>query len=349
VYNMAKRITIKDVAKQAGTSYQTVSRVINDKLDVSPETRRRVLEVIEKLNYRPSMAATSRANPKTHIIAVAISQYNEYLLYEGDPHLLRLIHGVDQALAIRNYSLLLSTIHFTNDNTIESRLLNRQLADGVIIRLSMNDQGQTANTLTEKGYPVVVIGHSQNPNIPSIRSDDEDGGYTQTQHLLALGHRKIGIISGPEADPATSLRKQGHERAMANSGLDASSTPTAMGDYTADGGYNAVASLILDVPDLTAIAAFSDTMAIGAMQWLSEQGYNIPGDISIVGYDDIPDAQRQTTPLTTISIPSIHEGQCAVQVLFDLIENRRRLSNEIILPVHLISRKSTGVPRSTVD
>jgi len=345
---MAKRVTIKDVAKHAGTSYQTVSRVINDKPDVSPETRRRVLEVIEKLNYRPSMAATSRANPKTHIIAVAISPYNEYLLYEGDPHLLRLIHGVDQALAVRNYSLLLSTIHFTNDNQIESRLLNRQLADGVLIRLSINDQGQTANILAEKGYPVVVIGHSQNPNIPSIRSDDENGGYTQTQHLLALGHRKIGIICGPETDPATTMRRQGHERAMSSSGLDAGSAPNVVGDYTVDGGYNAAANLMLDHPDLTAIAAFSDTMAIGAMQWLSEQGYNIPGDISIIGYDDIPDAQRQTPPLTTISIPSLGEGQRAVQVLFDLIENRKLAANEIVLPVHLVSRNSTSVPRGTI-
>ena len=90
---MAKRVTIKDVAKQAGTSYQTVSRVINDRPDVAAETRQRVLAVIDDLNYRPSMAATSRANPKTHIVAVAISPYNEYLLYEGDPHLLQVIHG----------------------------------------------------------------------------------------------------------------------------------------------------------------------------------------------------------------------------------------------------------------
>ncbi|MEI6290474.1 MAG: LacI family DNA-binding transcriptional regulator [Chloroflexota bacterium] len=345
---MTGRITIKDVAEQAGTSYQTVSRVINDKPDVSAETRQRVLEVIEKLNYRPSMGATSRANPKTYIIAIAVSPYNEYLLFEGDPHLLRLIHGADQALAVRNYSLLLTTINYTTDNSITSRLLNRQLADGVIIRLSMNDQGQAARILTKKDYPVVVIGHSSNPNIPSVRSDDENGGYTQTQHLLALGHRKIGIISGPENDPATTMRRQGHERAMTNSGLNATSTPRAVGNYTVDGGYNAASQLLQNNPELTAIVAFSDTMAIGAMHWLSKQGYNIPKDISIVGYDDIPDAIRQATPLTTIRIPSMDEGQRAVQVLFDLIENRKLHSNETILPVHLVSRDSTSVPRGAL-
>jgi DNA-binding LacI/PurR family transcriptional regulator len=102
-------------------------------------------------------------------------------------------------------------------------------------------------------------------------------------------------------------------------------------------------------PDLTAILAFSDTMAIGAMQWLCEQGYDVPSDISIVGYDDIPDAKRQAAPLTTIRIPSMEEGQRAVQVLFDLIENRKLHSNEIILPVHLVSRNSTSVPRGTSD
>ncbi len=273
---MAKRVTIKDVAKRAGTSYQTVSRVINDRPDVAAETRRRVLEAIDDLNYRPSMAATSRANPKTHIVAVAISPYNEYLLYEGDPHLLRVIHGLDHALAIRNYSLLLSTIQFTNEDHIESRLLSRQLADGVIIRLSMYDHGQAATLLAEKGYPVVVIGYSQNPDIPAIRSDDENGGFTQTQHLLALGHRKIGIISSPEADPATAMRKQGHERAMADSGLDASRTPIAVGDYTVGGGLSAAEKLMQNEPELTAIVAFSDTMAIGAMQWLTQQWVQHP-------------------------------------------------------------------------
>ena len=291
---MAKRVTIKDVARYAGTSYQTVSRVINNKPDVAPETRRHVLEVIEALNYRPTMAATSRAQPKTYIVAVAVSPYNEFLLYEGDPHLLRIIHGVDRALAIRNYSLLLSTIHFNNDRTIESRLLTRQLADGVIIRLSMDDQGRTASLFTEKGYSVVVIGHNPSPRIPSVRSDDVHGGYTQAQHLLALGHRKIGIICGPEADPATLMRRQGYEHAMTEFGLDASHTPCVEGNYTIDSGYDAAARLIQTRPDLTAIVAFSDTMAIGAMQWLNEQGYNIPGHISIVGYDDIPDAKRRS-------------------------------------------------------
>ena len=343
---MVERKTIKDVAKQAGTSYQTVSRVINNKPDVSAETRQRVLEVIDQLNYRPSMGATSRVNPKTHIVAIAISSYNEYLLYEGDPHLLNVIRGVDQALSARNYSLLLTTIDYNVDKSITSRLLNRQLADGVIIRLSTNDQGLAAQILEKKNYPVVVVGHNPNPNTPSVRSDDENGGYTQTQHLLALGHRKIGIITGPESDPATTLRMQGHIRAMNNSGLDAAKTPMKVGNYTVDGGYNAAFQLLQENPELTAIAAFSDTMAIGAMHWFNSRGYNIPNDISIVGYDDIPDAVRQTTPLTTIRIPSIDEGQRAVQLLFDRIENRKITSGEIILPVYLVPRESTSTPRS---
>jgi len=344
---MAKRVTIKDVAKHAGTSYQTVSRVINDKPDVAPETRQRVLAAIEALNYRPSMAATSRAQPKTHIVALAVSRSNEFLLYEGDPHLLRVIHGIDRALELRNYNLLLSTIDFSNGHTIESRLLNRQLADGVIIRLSMDDQGRTAKLFKEKGYHVVVIGYSHNPLIPSIHSDDEHGAYTQAQHLLALGHRNIGIISGPEADPSTLMRKQGHRSAMVESGLDPNRTQCVAGDYTIDSGYEAVAQLMTDTPKITAIAAFSDTMAIGAIQWLKKEGYNIPGDISIAGYDDIPDAQRQSPSLTTIRIPSMDEGERAVQVLFDLIEERPLYSKEIILPVHLVSRDSTSVPRNT--
>lgn len=344
MYFMGKRITIKDVAKKAGISYQTVSRVINDKPDVAAETRQRVLKVIDELNYRPSMAATSRANPKTHIIAMAISPYNEFLLFEGDPHLLRIIHGIDQALLARNYSLLLTTIHYTNNAKIESRLLDRQLADGVIIRLSMKDRGETAKLLAEKGYPVVVLGYSEHPDIPAIRSDDEHGGFTQTQHLLALGHQKIGIISGPTEDPATTKRLEGHKRAMYNSGFDPSNTPIVYGDYTDESGFKAVAKLINKHPETTAIVAFSDVMAIGAIRWLNEQGINIPKEISIVGYDDIPAAQRQAVPLTTIRIPSFDEGQQAANVVFDLIEDRPLISPKFILPVHLITRKSTAIP-----
>ena len=340
---MGKRITIKDVAKNAGTSYQTVSRVINNKPDVAADTRQRVLAVIEELNYRPSMAATSRANPKTQIMAMAISPYNEYLLYEGDPHLLRIIHGIDQAIEARNYSLLLSTIHYTNDGEIESCLLNRQLADGVIIRLSMEDKGATAKLLADKGYPVVVLGYSEHPDIPAIRSDDEHGGFTQTQHLLALGHQNMGIISGPTDDPATAKRQEGHNRAMLTAGFDPSNTPIVPGDYTDDSGYEAVAKLIQNHPEITAIIAFNDMMAIGAIQWLNQKGIKIPEEISVIGYDDIPDAQRQSVPLTTIRIPSLDEGQQAARVLFDLIENRPLNSRKFILPVHLVARKSTAI------
>ncbi|HUV29008.1 MAG TPA: LacI family DNA-binding transcriptional regulator [Anaerolineales bacterium] len=342
---MVKRVTIKDVAREAGTSYQTVSRIINNKPDVATDTRLRVLEVIEKLNYRPTMAATSRSNPKTHIMAIAISPFNEYLLYEGDPHLLRLIHGVDQALAIRNYSLLFSTIKITNDGKIDSRLLKRQFADGVIMRLSMDDRGQAAGILQEKGYPVVVIGYSNNKQIPSVHSDDENGGYTQAQHLLALGHKKFGIICGPAIDPATILRKQGFDRALVMSGLESRSVQCVTGNYSVEGGYNAVSKLLENDPELTAIVAFSDTMAIGAMQWLRENDYLVPSDISIIGYDDIPTAQRQDPQLTTIRIPSLEEGQQAVEVLFNLLDNHKLPKNEYILPVRLITRNSTAVQR----
>jgi len=345
---MGKRITIKDVAKKAGTSYQTVSRVINNKPDVAADTRQRVLEIIEELNYRPSMAATSRTNPKTQIMAMAISPYNEFLLYEGDPHLLRIIHGIDQALEARNYSLLFSTIHYTNDGEIESRLLNRQLADGVIIRLSMRDKGVTAKFLADKGYPVVVLGYSEHPDIPAIRSDDEHGGFTQTQHLLALGHHDIGIISGPTNDPATTKRQEGHDRAMATAGFDPSNTPIVPGDYTDESGYKAAAKLIENHPEITAIVAFNDMMAIGAIQWLNEKGIKIPEEISVVGYDDIPDAHRQSIPLTTVRIPSLNEGQLAAKVLFDLIENRPLGSRKFILPISLITRNSTTIPRKTM-
>jgi LacI family transcriptional regulator len=144
----------------------------------------------------------------------------------------------------------------------------------------MNDRGESAQLFNDKGYPVVVVGYSQNADVPSIRSDDEHGGYIQTQHLLALGHEKIGLITGPDDDPATSMRLKRHQRAIGNSGIIAN---RVIGNYAVNSGYDTVANLMQQHPDVTAIAVHNDTMAIGAMQWLHQHGYRIPDDISLVG------------------------------------------------------------------
>ncbi|MBI5957425.1 MAG: LacI family DNA-binding transcriptional regulator, partial [Chloroflexi bacterium] len=215
---MAKRATIKDVAEYAGTSYQTVSRVLNNKQDVASETRARVLAAIKTLNYRPSVAARLLAQDqdRTFVIANIFPHYVADFVF-GNSHLLGMLHGIDREASLRGYSILLSTARSTDDPaSTYARLLERQMVDGIIFESALGDKG--AQLLAEKGYPVVIAGYTDS-NIPCVHADDENGAYILTQHLLALGHRNIGIIDGPENAVSARVRWRGYERAMKDATL----------------------------------------------------------------------------------------------------------------------------------
>jgi LacI family transcriptional regulator, repressor for deo operon, udp, cdd, tsx, nupC, and nupG len=341
---VAKKITIRDVAEHAGTSYQTVSRVINNKGEVAPATRARVLQAIEALNYRPSMAARTLAQeqPRTAIIAVAIPFESDFLF--GNAHLLQMLHGIDRAATRHDYSILLSTLRSASDPLpAYRRLLKRQMADGVIFESGMGDEG--AKLLVEKGYPVVVSGYTQH-DIPCVHADDENGAYVLTQHLLALGHRTIGIITGPADTMSVQARWRGYENAMRDAALDPELTPYVEGDFMTDSGYTGAARLWEMCPDITAIFAFNDLMALGAIRWLNERGCRVPGDVSVVGFDDIPTAELQCPPLTTVRLPSMENGQRVAQLLFEMLDEHPVYEKEIILPIQLQVRASTAVPPS---
>lgn len=340
------RVTIKDVARHAGISYQTVSRVINNKGDVAPETRARVLASIEALNYRPSLAARLLAQDedRTFVIAATIPYFDPNFVF-GNDHLMQILRGIDLEATFRDYSLLLATSRSPDDPwSAYHRLLNRQMVDGIIFESGRGDEG--ALLLAERGYPVVISGYTDS-DIPCVHADDENGAYILTQHLLALGHRAIGVITGPENAASVQARWRGYERAMCDAALDPSGTPHTQGGFTVEGGYQAAAQLFqtsAQVP--TALFAFNDAMAIGAIRWLTEYGYRIPGDVSVVGFDDIPTAELQNPALTTIRLPSVEQGRRVAQLLFDIIDGRSLSSTKIVVPTELKVRSSTAIPRT---
>ncbi|HML21643.1 MAG TPA: LacI family DNA-binding transcriptional regulator [Aggregatilinea sp.] len=342
---MTKRVTIKDVAEHAGTSYQTVSRVLNNKADVAAETRARVLASIKALNYRPSMAARllGQDQDRTFTIANIIPYYDVDFVF-GNDHLMQTLHGIDLEATLRGYSLLLSTAHSAGDPASSyARLLERQMVDGIIFESGLGEDG--AEELVERGYKVVISGYTTG-TIPCVRSDDESGTYVLTQHLLALGHRHIGVIMGPESAMPVHARWRGYERAMRDAALDPRHTPRAQGHYTFEGGYDAAAQLMRSHSySLTALLAFNDAMAIGAMRWLQEHGYAVPGDMSVAGFDDIPIAQYQTPSLTTIRLQSVEAGRRLAQTLFDILDGRPLSTTRAVIPTELKVRGSTSVPR----
>ena len=338
-----KRATIKDVAAQAGVSYQTVSRVINDQPGVTPETRRRVEQAIEALGYRPNLAARSLPRRRSNIIGLIIPYNADYLF--RDPHLLAQISGIDAEANAQDYNILLSTAG--NDGSgVEAyeRFVRNQAADGALV---IETAGQPAGVklLTQQNYPWVTLGYSDylEGQIYAVHVDDQDGAAKLTRHLLERGHRRIGIINGPSTGAVVAMEKRlaGHVQALSEAGVVFDSKLMVYGDYTRPSGQAATEHLLSLTNPPTAIFAFNDRMAMGAVWALTSAGLRVPDDIAVAGFDDIPAAADFSPSLTTVRQPSKQIGQVAAQLLFKLINGESIDHCEIVLPAELIIRKST--------
>jgi DNA-binding LacI/PurR family transcriptional regulator len=188
----------------------------------------------------------------------------------------------------------------------------------------------------------VVTGYTQT-SLPSIHPDDEGGAYVLTQHLIALGHRRIGLIGGQTTTyPGMRARRHGYERAFCDARLPINPTYFTPGDFTPDSGAAGAVQLMQLPAPPTALFALNDRMALGAIRWLREHGYSVPGDISVAGFDDIANTELSHPPLTTVHLPSEELGRRAATMLFDLIEGYQSDIGEVTLPCRLVIRDSTA-------
>jgi DNA-binding LacI/PurR family transcriptional regulator len=336
-----KRATIKDVAARAGVSYQTVSRVINNHAHVSAETRLKVQQAIESLNFKPSLAARSLPRRRSFIIGLIIPYEADYLI--RDPNLLAQISGIDAEANLHNYSLLLSTAgHSKSGLSAYERFMRNQVADGaVVIETASSREGN--ELLARQAYPYVSIGHDlSDPHAYSVHNDSRNGSCQATRYLLEKGHRRIGLINGPPIGPLGSLREllAGHCQALAEAKLTLDPCLVAQGDYTQQSGEIAARQLLALADPPTAIFALNDRMAMGAVRAIRQAGLCVPEDVAVIGYDDIPAAADFNPPLTTVRQNSRTLGQLAAQMLFKLIKGEPVSSKEVILPVEFIIRQS---------
>src|SRR5258707_442111 len=335
---MNKRVTLKDVADQSGVSFQTVSRVINGGQDVAPETREKVLAGVEALQYQPSQVARALSQQKTFTIVVAVPIDPDFLFAE--PHLLQLIHGLDHEASLRDYNILLSTRRPRDQRPpAYHQLIQRMVVDGVIVDGGLGDAAIIEPG--EKRGPIVVTGYTQT-SLPSIHPDDEGGAYVMTQHLIALGHRRIGLIGGESTWPGLEARRRGYEHAFRDARLAVDPTLYMPGDFMPATGASGAQQLMGSADPPTALFALNDNMALGAIRWLREHGYSVPGDISVAGFDDIANSDLSDPPLTTVHLPSEELGRSAATLLFDLINNYPLRSQEVTLPCRLVIRDSTA-------
>ncbi|MBE7552873.1 MAG: LacI family DNA-binding transcriptional regulator [Anaerolineales bacterium] len=337
-----KRVTIKDVAAHAGVSYQTVSRVINNQPGVVESTRQRIEQAIVELNYRPNLAARSLPRHRSNIIGLIVPYDAVYLF--RDPNLLAQISSIDAEANACGYNLLLSTAA-GSDNGLDAykRFVRNRVADGALVVETA--AGAAGNQLlSQNNYFYVSLGYDlSHTRKYFVHADDRRGANEATRHLLHKGHRRIGIINGPliGAVGATQERLTGHLEALAEANIVFDPCLMVYGDYTRPSGQKATEKLLALPDPPTAIFAFNDRMAMGAVWMLKSAGLRVPEDIAVVGFDDIPTAADFSPPLTTVRHSGVRVGQVAAQMLFKLIDGAPVESPEVVLPAELIVRQSS--------
>lgn len=332
---MRSRPTIIDVAAQAGVSRQTVSRVINNKGEVSDETRTRVLAAIEELGYRPSAIARSMVAGHTRTLGCIAPNLTDYTFAS-------IIESAQAEARRQAYFVLTGSA--PSEPEVESLLeemLNRQV-DGFLVLNPRND-GRFRHflPLVEKKMPVVYLKNTPaGAPVSSVCCDDREGGYQATRYLLDLGHTAIATILGPDNEECTPDRLFGYRRALTEAGLDPELALVVSGDWSATSGYEATRHLLESGKSFSAIFAQNDTMAVGAVRALREAGRRMPADVSVIGYDDIPLASFFDPPLTTLHQPMKEFGQRAAQLLIETIQEPNRPPEQVWLHARLIERAS---------
>ena len=336
---MQRRPTSADVAARAGVSRTTVSFVLNDRADVKiPDaTRRRVLEAADELGYIPHAPARQLAGGRSHVIALVLRQSAEQVA--GDPILVETLRGLASAARTGGFRVMVEPLALDGPGSSYASLLRAQHADGLVVSGPRVDDPALLE-LVRDGFPVVLQGSLPEAAVTSVDVDNVAGARLATDHLLSLGHRRIACVTNaPLVYTAADERLTGYRQAIEASGLEYDPDLVAEGDFDAASGHRAMATL-LGRTTIDAAFVASDVVALGAFGALREAGYRVPGDVSIVGFDDIPLAAFFDPPLTTVRLPAFELGQTAGRALLERIANRA-IPHRTLLPIELIVRAST--------
>ena len=336
-----QKVTIRQVAEAAGVSIATVSRVLNGHADVSGATRQAVERVLRERGYQAG-GRRPQTSSASGLVGVTMP-----LVHPG--YFAQILSGAAEALYEHDLRAVLGPTRHSHER--ETSLLERLVggdADGAILVLP-EESAAELRALREQGFPFVVVDpRTEVPDgIPVVRAAHSSGATQATGHLLSLGHRRIGVIAGPEGWVATQERLRGYHAALAGAGVLPDDALVRYSNFRIDGGREAAASL-LDLPEPpTAVFAFNDSMAIGVMQEAAARGLRVPGDCSVVGFDDTVEASVVVPALTTVRQPLAELGRTAVSVLLRQLNDRHFEPLRIELETRLVPRDSTGDKRVT--
>jgi DNA-binding LacI/PurR family transcriptional regulator len=330
--------TLEDVAKRAGVSTATVSKVLSNTPYFTEETRSKVMRAVAELGYIPNLAARALSSGKTGIIAVVFPYVYEAIF--TDPNIMNTLEGIEAECTPRGYNLLLSTPKLSADgpDAHYQQLILSGYLDGVIA-IDSYPLASSIKVAQEKGVPVVVVGYQECDAF--VQHDDQAGGQMMMQHLIELGHSRIGIIGAPfDVNFGTQYRSRGARIVAEAAGLDYDAFPTVYGDWSTRSGADCAATLLEQYPDLTALFCHNDRMAMGAIQQARAMGRNVPDNLTVTGYDDIPTASVFSPPLTTIDQRSPEQGRLAARMLFEVLAGKS--PDPIVLPPWLVTRQSSS-------
>lgn len=340
-----RRATIRDVARRAGVSHQTVSRVLNKEDSVAEKTRERVRRAIRDLEYVPSAIARSLTSDRTHTLGMVTTDVSDHFFAEA-------VAGAESEARKHGFFLIIGTIEegAENDEDAYLRLMLGQRIDGLVIaRPRLHAASDALLRQLTKRVPVVEIASDISvPGVDLVDVDNRQGGLDATNLLIERGHRAIATVTGPLDWPSAQARLEGYHEALRRANLADPPSLMATGkDWGLESGEHSAARLLDGGKRFTAVFAQSDLLALGAIAHLRRRGLRVPEDVSVIGYDDIPVAAFVDPPLTTVRQPMREVGALAVRLIVERGGRDRGPAHRHLLRAPVIARKSVAPPAVT--
>ncbi|MCX6065709.1 MAG: LacI family DNA-binding transcriptional regulator [Chloroflexi bacterium] len=338
------RATIQDVARRAGVSIGTVSNALSGKRPVAVETRQRILAAMDELGYHPNLLARGLVNQRSHVLSIVIKELSDLGLYGYSSALT----GIQREANELGYSIML---HFVNGST-EDEIINTlnqisaRRADGIIWAIHEIDGNRewVRHTLTGNYPPIIFLHMHPDPALNVVTIDNQAGASLAVAHLIEQGCRTIGIITGPADWWESKARLAGWRKTLEQAGLDTDVSLVLEGNWLAESGKNCMETLLNQRPDIDAVFACNDSMALGAIHTACRRGLSIPDDLLLVGYDNTPEVASYWPPLTSVSQGLLQSGQIAVEQLHQIIEagvNQPVAPRQHIIQPELVIRRSS--------
>jgi LacI family transcriptional regulator len=331
------RVTITAIAAAAGVSVPTVSRVVNGRSDVAPETRAKVEDLLRQHGYR---RRTTAPGDRAALLDLVFNDLDS-------PWAVEIIRGVEEVAHAAGFGTVVSAIHGRAGSARQwMKNLRDRASDGVILVLSVLEP-VLHEELRRLNVPIVVVDPAGSPalDVPTIGATNWAGGMAATDHLLGLGHRRIGFIAGPPRLLCSRARLDGYRAALEAAGVGVDDGLVVQGDFYHEGGFTACARLMDLAEPPTAIFASSDQMALGAIEALRRRGLRVPEDVSVVGFDDLPEVRWCAPPLTTVRQPLVEMGKLAARTVLRQARGEEIDSPRLELATELVVRASTAARR----